>query len=386
MTMYRRDLLIGTGAVMTVAVFAQACGRAKPGPRTLDAIKVQEPPIIEALRYGITAPSAHNTQPWLIELVSDTEARVFLDKARLLPATDPPGRQVHMSHGTFVELMAISATHFGYRADVDLLPEGTMTDEELGTKPTARIRLVEAPDVSVDDLFPEVLTRRTSRLPHEGPMVTSDELATIVSQIGPSNVETTLLTEDQLHDALSIVRRAMEIEVNDYELYDETRQWFRFSKREIREHRDGLSIGTAGLTGFSAGSANLFLTSKNFHKEKNRKRYLETFGKAVESTRGLLTMTSPSNTLIDWIETGRAYARAQLSAEMLGLRFQPVSQVLQEYPQMDDLRREFDALVGIEPPQKVQMLVRVGRTPTPGLSPRRTVDGFLGGTDVTRTT
>lgn len=97
-------------------------------------------------------------------------------------------------------------------------------------------------------------------------------------------------------------------------------------------------------------------------------------------------MTSQSNTMIDWIETGRAYARAQLSAEMLGLRFQPVSQVLQEYPQMDDLRREFDALVGIEPPQKVQMLVRVGRTPTPGLSPRRTVDGFLGGTDVTRTT
>jgi len=210
-----------------------------------------------------------------------------------------------------------------------------MTYEESGKKPTARVRLVETPKVAVDSLFAELLDRRTSRLPHEGPIVTQDEL------------------------------------------YDETRYWFRFSKRAIREHRDGLSINTAGLTGASAGAANMFLSSKNFHEAKNRERFLKTFGETVDSSRGLLTMTTPSNTMIDWLSTGRAYVRARLAAQTLGLRFQPVSQILQEYPQMDELRPQLGALVGVEPPAKVQMLVRLGRSATPGLSPRRAIGDFV---------
>jgi hypothetical protein len=377
MTIHRRDMLIGTGAVISAAVFAQACGRAKSVPRALDASAALEPPIIDAVRYGITAPSAHNTQPWKIELVSDTEARLYMDPERLLPVTDPPARQTHMSHGTFLELMAIGASHGGHRAEIELLPEGEMAQEDFGMKPTAYVRLVASSEIPVDPLFPYALTRRTSRLPHDGPMVTGEELDAIAEHAVCPGLRLGLIPEAQLSEAFEIVRAAMMIEVNDYEVYDETRQWFRFSKREVEKHRDGLSINTAGLTGFAAGSANMFLNAKNFHKEKNRNRYLQTFGETAESTRGLLTMTSATNTMMDWLEAGRAYARAQLTAEMLGLRFQPVSQVLQEYPQMDGLRARFNAFVGVEAPQKVQMLVRVGRTATPGLSPRRPIDDLL---------
>lgn len=377
MNMYRREFVVGSGVIMTTAVFAQACGRSKAGPRPVNGAEATEPPIIDALRYGITAPSAHNTQPWRIELVSDTEARLFLDPERLLPATDPPGRQVHMSHGTLLEMTAIAATDFGYRADIEPFPDGEMAYEEYGTKPTARIRLVQAEGEQADPLFAEVLNRRSSRLPHEGPMVTQDELSTMVEQARPGDLEIGLIAEQQRPEAFDIIRSAMAIEVNDYELYDETRIWFRFSKREIRRQQDGLSVNTAGLTGFSAGTANMFLNSRNWHKEKNRKRYLDTFGETVESTRGLLTMVTPTNTMYDWLHAGRVYVRAQLTASALGLRFHPVSQVLQEYPQMDALRPQLDALLGVEPPAKIQMFVRVGRTETPGLSPRRPLNALL---------
>lgn len=377
MDIYRREFVIGTGVILSTAVFAQACGRAKPGPRPVNAGEALDPPIIDALRYGITAPSAHNTQPWRIELISDTEARLFMDRERLLTATDPPGRQVHISHGTLLEVTAIAATHLGYRAQIEPFPDGEMAYEEFGTKPTARIRLVEVEGDTVDPLFAEVLRRRSSRLAHEGPMVTEDELANMAEQAQPGDLKMGLISEEQRPEAFDIVRRAMKIEADDYELYDETRLWFRFSKREIKHHRDGLSINTAGLTGFSAGMANMFLSSRNWHKEKNRERYLETFGKTVESTRGLLTMITPTNTMFDWLHAGRVYVRAQLAGSALGLRFHPLSQVLQEYPQMDELRPELDALLGVEPPAKVQMLVRVGRTATPGLSPRRALDALL---------
>lgn len=376
-SMQRREFVIGTGVVLTTAMFAQACGRQKAGPRPVSGGEAPFPPIVEALRYGITAPSAHNTQPWRIELLSDTEARLFLDRERLLPATDPPGRQVHISHGTLLEMTAIAATSFGYRAEIEPLPDGEMVYDEYGTKPTARIRLVGLEGEPADPLFAEVLNRRSSRLPHEGPVVSEDELATIVEQARPVDLKISLIPDEQRPKAFDIIRGAMAIEVNDYELYDETRMWFRFSKREIERHRDGLSVNTAGLTGFSAGTANMFLNERNWHKEKNRKRYLDTFGETIESTRGLLTMTTATNTMVDWLHTGRTYVRAQLAASALGLRFHPVSQVLQEYPQMDELRPELDALVGVKPPAKVQMLVRVGRTETPGLSPRRPVDALL---------
>lgn len=375
--MDRREFVIGSGVVMTTAMFAQACGRQKAGPRPVSGGDAGDPPIVEALRYGITAPSAHNTQPWRIELVSDTEAQLFLDPERLLPATDPPGRQVHMSHGTLLEMTAIAATHFGYRAEIEPLPEGEMVFEEYGTKPTARIRLVQVKREPEDPLFAQILKRRSSRLPHDGPLVTEDELATIIERARPDDLQMSLISEEQRPKAFEIIRSAMAIEVNDYELYDETRIWFRFSKREIKHHRDGLSVNTAGLTGFSAGTANLFLSSRNWHKEKNRKRYLDGFGETIESTRGLLTMTTPTNTMYDWLHAGRTYVRAQLAASALGLRFHPVSQVLQEYPQMDELRSEFNTLMGVAAPAKVQMFVRVGRTKTPGLSPRRPLDAIL---------
>lgn len=375
--MDRREFVIGGGALMTTAMFAQACGRAKSGPRPLSGGPSEDPPIVEALRYGITAPSAHNTQPWRIELVSDTEARLFLDRERLLPLTDPPGRQVHMSHGTLLEMTAIAATHFGYRADIDPLPEGEMSEDELGTKPTARIRLVNVEDEPEDALFAEALTRRSSRLPHEGPRVTEAELASMIEHARAGDLRMGLVSESSLPQARDIARRAMELEVNDREVYDETRAWFRFSKRELKRHQDGLTVNTAGLTGFSAGAANMFLSSGNWHKEKNRKRYLETFGKTIESTSGFLTMITPTNTMLDWLHSGRVYMRAQLAASALGLRFHPVSQALQEYPQMTALRAELDALLGVEPPGKVQMFVRVGRTATPGLSPRRPLEALL---------
>src|SRR5262245_7971167 len=59
---------------------------------------------LRALSYATLAPSAHNTQPWLIALQPDA-IELSVDAARLLPDTDPPLRQAHVSQGTFLELL-----------------------------------------------------------------------------------------------------------------------------------------------------------------------------------------------------------------------------------------------------------------------------------------
>ena len=75
-----------------------------------------------ALSYAILAPNAHNAQPWKVELVGQHGLRLFVDRERLLPVSDPLFRQVYVSQGTFIELFCIGASAIGHRVDVQLFP------------------------------------------------------------------------------------------------------------------------------------------------------------------------------------------------------------------------------------------------------------------------
>jgi len=109
----------------------------------------------------------------------------------------------------------------------------------------------------------------------------------------------------------------------------------------------------------------------------NRAAFLNGFAKATRSTQALLTLVTPTNKMADWIITGRSYVRAQLTAGSYDLRFQPTSQALQEFAEMDRLREQMTAVVGVRPPARLQLLVRVGHTQPPALSPRRNLKSIV---------
>jgi hypothetical protein len=253
---------------------------------------------------GILASNPHNTQPWRINVISDTEAQVYFDPDRLLPVTDPPGRQVHISHGTLVEMTAIAATHFGYRAEVELLPEGEMTLAEYGTKPTAHLNLIADSQVKQDPLFAQVLHRRTSRLPHTSQALTDDERVAITEAAGRPGVEMGWLQGERMAKALDLAIKGMEVEVNGYDTFEETNMWFRFSDAEIAAKRDGLNSNTTGVTGLALMATRAFTRPGNWHKRFNRAGFLKTFAKATRSSQALFTLVTPTNTMADWITTG----------------------------------------------------------------------------------
>jgi nitroreductase len=341
------------------------------GDRPLSAARPDAPPIVQALRYAVTAPSPHNTQPWRIELVSDTEAHVYLDPDRLLSATDPQGRQVHISHGTLLEMTAIAATHLGYRAKIEVLPEGEMTLVEYGTKPTAYLSLTDDSQVNEDPLFSQLLLRRSSRLSHTPQPITDDERVALRTAASRPGVDPGWISAQQMPEAIDLAIEGMAVEVRDHGTFEESNQWFRFSDAEINAKGDGLNADTTGVTGLPLLALRRITRPGNWHMWFNRAGYLNAFAKAARSTRALFTLVTPTNTMADWITTGRSYVRAQLTAGRYNLRLHPISQTLQEFPQMDRLRVRMNAVVNVTPPSKLQMLVRVGHTQPPALSPRR---------------
>jgi len=272
---------------------------------------------------------------------------------------------------------AIAATHLGYRAEIELLPEGGMTLVEYGTKPTANLSLTADPQVPVDPLFAQLPHRRTSRLPHTPQKVTDTERAAIAAATSRPGVEPGWIPDQRLAEAIELAVEGMEVETSGHSTYEETNQWFRFSDAEIAAKGDGLNANTTGVTGLPLVGLRTLTRPGNWHMWFNRVAFLNAFAKATRTTQALFTLVTPTNTMADWITTGRSYVRAQLTAGGSDLRFQPISQTLQEFPQMDQLRARMAAIASISPPAKLQMLVRVGHTQPPALSPRRELQNIV---------
>ena len=118
----------GTIAAATVGTLA-ACG-AVGSHYPAEAVEAWQGPVghtevrRRAVAYAITAPNPHNLQPWLADLATPGQITLRLDPQRLLPATDPFGRQILMGAGCFLELLSQAAAAQGQQAEVALFPQG----------------------------------------------------------------------------------------------------------------------------------------------------------------------------------------------------------------------------------------------------------------------
>lgn len=382
----RREFLaaaINTGAALTVPQFLLGCA----GVPHRSENNEREPqtawsnyPVAQAATIAVTAPNPHNAQPWKLRFDSPESLTLYVDAARLLPDTDPPARQIHIGQGTFLELLRLAAASFGYAADIRLFPQGAYGISEIGKKPVATVKLIAKPDILPDPLFSFWQQRMTNRSEYSGDAISADEFAKLRELTGAQTATLSLVAGADLQRANDYIYRAMEIEMNDAKCADETFHWFRFSDSEIAEKADGLNLRGNGMSGMKLWLARTFFVSpekSSFQSRSNTEAYLNAFRSVVESNRGIALFTTAANRPADWVKTGFDYMRFHLAVTALGLAMQPVSQVLQEYAAMENLRSAFEEAMQVKAPRKIQMMVRLGRSDYRYFAPRRAVKNLL---------
>jgi hypothetical protein len=371
--MKRKEFLFATGTLITAAALMNLASATDSGAgATNTGARDRRPdpdkfaaPILKAIALGLNAPNPHNTQAWKFRIINEMEALFYVDEKRLLTATDPVARQIHIGCGSFIAVFQIGAGNLGYTAIAEHLPEGDYSFSEIGKKPVAKLSLQKS-GVSNDVLFNQIFTRQTTRLNYHGNILTDDQFTKILALTKPEYASVKLINDPKkLIPALEVLYKGMEVECYDWNAFDESRKWFRV-KDDIAAKKDGLNLRVSGMqSGFNLWLTETLLSGypkKLWHTESSIDGVLKGHYDKVMSSKGLIIFKTNTNNLIDWIKCGQDYARFQLAAYDQGFCMHPLSQVLQEYPSMKKLYDEFNQMMDVTEPAKIQMAVRIGRS------------------------
>ncbi len=338
-------------------------------------------PILQALQAGVAAPSPHNVQPWKLEILDDHTAHLFVDPKRLLPFTDPPGRQILIGQGCFLEMARTGGSMAGLRVADTLLPEGEGEDLLAGRRPVARIEVTVDQSIREEPLAAFIPKRITDRGRFRNQLLPLRVKEKLKEEARHFHSRLRLFEEPgQMARIRNLAIKGMRIESDTYRTNEESRIWFRTTDEEIYTRRDGISLRGNALSGLRLLLArHLFFSTEpdSFHSRFNRDAAVHLLEEAMNSTSTCLSLTTEGNTQREQILAGKDYLRLQLRAAALGIRLQPISQILQEYPEMRAPREEFERLAGVSSGEKVQMLLRAGRGSMEFHSPRRNLDDLI---------
>jgi hypothetical protein len=334
-------------------------------------------PRVRALSYALLAPNPHNLQPWIADLREPNAITFILDRTRQLPATDPYSRQITVGCGAFLELLRIGAAEHGYRADIAAFPNGDWPVNAVGDQPVCRVVFVPEAGVAGDPLLAQVLKRRTNRSSYDATPVADGEASAIHASIAQLPVQFGWTSEaGQLTKLRNIAKRAWDIEINKDATYYESVKVYRITADEILRHRDGLSFH--GPFFWSMHALGMFSKERAMSGDATvRQQSLDFINGQLANTPVFAWIVTATNDRRAQLAAGAAYVRANLKATELGLAMQPLSQALEEYPEMLPTLAEHKRALGLPESATVQMFFRLGRAAPVEPSPRRALDDFI---------
>ena len=327
-----------------------------------------EDPRMRALSYAILAPNPHNRQPWIVDLNTPDLVELYVDPDRLLPHTDPFNRQIVVGLGCFLELMTLAAAKEGYRVSLSLFPDG----EDANGLDQRRVAVARFEQIDVQAepaLFDHVLARRSLKDPYDKTQpVSQDALNTLTAAVTRGSAVAVSNENALVQELRELTTEALEIEIETPRTFKESVDLFRIGHREVDANPDGIDFTGAKFEALRLTG----LFSRIDAMDENSVTYkagLDMVRNSAQSGMAYVWLNTRGNSRAEQIMAGRDWVRLNLAATAIGLGVHPMSQALQEFPEMSGL---YDKAHQILAPGGgvVQMLGRLGYGPQVAQSPR----------------
>jgi hypothetical protein len=328
-----------------------------------------------ALSYAILAPNPHNRQPWKVDLRTPNIVTLFVDTNRMLPHTDPFNRQITIGLGCFLEVMRMAALQDGFDVTFKLFPEGS-DENKLDQRPVAIAEFVANGTAVKDPLFEKVLQRQSLKEPYD---LTKPVANDTLSQIASAAIHGTRAGTTNEAGRVGLLRKlsrdALILEIETPHTYKESVDLFRIGASEVDANPDGIDF--SGPLFETLSLAGLF--SREAALEKSSSTYQQGLDSVLANTDTAMAhiwLTTAANSRTEQITAGRDWVRVNLAATALGVATQPLSQALQEYPEMKPF---YDAAHQNMAPEggTLQMFARLGYASPVAPSPRWPLDAKI---------
>lgn len=381
----RRQMLVTGGASLLligggISGFALTRSSAKAREPWTRAGQSFGDPRLDALAYALLAPNPHNRQPWQVRLEGRDSFALFCNLDKRLPHTDPPNRQITIGFGTFLELFRQAAAEKGFRADITPFPEGE-PHPVLDERPIARVTLVVDPGVVADPLFETVLERRSTKEPFDSRPVEPESFARLYDMaMGEHTDERVSLKTSSEADRAATFRdltwKAWEVEYFTPRTQQESVDLMRIGAAEINTNPDGIDLDGPMMEAMYLGG----IISREQLAEKGSTAYntgISMYKEMLANTHSFGWLSSTGNSRAEQLATGKAWVRINQAAAVLGIAMHPVSQILQEFPEMEKLYDALHEHVEVPAPARVQGLFRFGYAERPSPSPRWPLESLI---------
>lgn len=312
------------------------------------------------LHYAVMAPSGHNTQPWLFR-ISGGAAELLCDRSRWLPTVDPEGRELVMSCGAALLNLRLAIAHFGYEAEIGVLPEAS--NEDL----LARVRLIGEGAAPEDtSLFDAIAERRTNRFAF-APTPVADPMLEQIEEAARGEGAWVVVVRGAAdrRRLAELIAEGDRIQADDPDLRKELAAWVR-SNHSPR--RDGLRGYSFGHGRFASLLAPLYVRYANWGDSQ-----AEADEVLASSGPVLAVLGTETDDRRSWMAAGQALGRALLVAQAHGVSASFFNQPI-EVPELRDRLRAAVAASGYP-----QLCFRLGFGKPVMPSPRRAIEDVVVG-------
>lgn len=259
------------------------------------------------VEFAIKAPSGHNTQPWKFENIQDGVI-IHPDFTRALPIVDGDNHALYISLGCALENLIIAASQKGYDCEIEY---PTNSDNGITVKLKANV----TDKLIGNELFDFIPIRQVTRSKYSDINVNETELDILRTSFNFEGVSIILLNgKVNFESVIPLIIEGNNLQFQNKKFVNELTGWFRYSKHEAENKKDGLWTAAMGLPNMGKFIGNFVM--KNFVTAKSEAKRLNDI---LQNTAGIAIFVCEKNDIASWINVGRAFQRFGLTATKLGI-------------------------------------------------------------------
>jgi len=334
--------------------------------KTREKIPNDKNNIYQVLYYASLAGSSHNSQPWKAEVYGEDSILIFADASRKLTVVDSTSRELYISVGAFIENLRLAASCYGYEPNIIIhaLPEGS-------SGPVASIALAKSKKNKEKAILNEIKLRTTLRIPFDTLLIKRSDWATLVS-VDSSSIHYIATTSTQGKYIRQSESEAYTRQAKNKKAQDELAGWIRFSNKDVKQKKDGLTTEGMGIKGIGGFVVRNFFKPEDSKKESFLIQGIDKTKLQVENCGGWIVITQQSENTEGWINTGRLCQAIHLKCRKMNIGFHPMNQLIEEAA----FESKANTYLGLN--GQIMLIARIGYVndyPEP-VSERRPVERF----------